>query len=109
MDGDVHLEPVGIAMECTGRQILRGLGQQVLEHFVYIADAMNHMGHDRNRAVERRGRSSTTSSLANGDHFLKVRSMVGLIPLSLCNSEPELMERLRIQTAPGMFVEHRLT
>jgi len=81
------------------------------EHFVYIAHAMNHMGHDGIELWnEEDGFFYDVLHLPNGDHFpLKVRSMVGLIPLFAVETlEPELLERL-----PGFkrrlewFVEHR--
>jgi hypothetical protein len=81
------------------------------EHFVYIARAMNHMGHDGIELWdEEDGFFYDVLHLPDGNHFrLKVRSMVGLVPLFAVETlEPELVERL-----PGFkrrlewFVEHR--
>lgn len=81
------------------------------EHFVYIADAMNHRGHDGIELWnEEDGFFYDVLHLPNGEHFpMKVRSMVGLIPLFAVETlEPEMLEKL-----PGFkrrlewFIEHR--
>jgi hypothetical protein len=67
------------------------------EHFIYIANAMSHRGSDSVGLwnVED-GFFYDALRLPHGQHFpLKIRSMVGLIPLFAVETlEPELLERL---------------
>jgi len=81
------------------------------EHFLYIANAINHLGDDgEGMWDETDGFYYDVLHLPNGDHQpLKVRSMVGLIPLFAVETlEPRLMDRL-----PGFkrrmqwFIENR--
>jgi hypothetical protein len=53
------------------------------EHFIYIADAMSHRGHDgMGLWNDEDGFFYDVLKLPNGQHFpMKIRSMVGLIPL----------------------------
>jgi len=67
------------------------------EHFVYIAYAMNNLGDDGIALWdEADGFFYDVLHLSDGNHFpLKVRSMVGLIPLFAVETlEPELLARL---------------
>jgi hypothetical protein len=67
------------------------------EHFVYIAHAMNSLGHDDIEMWnEEDGFYYDVLHLPDGKHFpMKVRSMVGLIPLFAVQTlEPELLDRL---------------
>ncbi len=67
------------------------------EHFIYIAHAMNHRGKDGIELWdEADGFFYDVLHFPNGDHTcLKVRSMVGLIPLFAVETlEPELLEKL---------------
>src|SRR5712692_8352372 len=81
------------------------------EHFVYIAYAMNNLGDDGIELWdEADGFYYDVLHLPDGNHFpLKVRSMVGLIPLFAVETlEPEQLVRL-----PGFkrrlewFIDHR--
>jgi hypothetical protein len=81
------------------------------EHFVYIANAMGHRGDDGvGLWDERDGFFYDVLRLPDGTHYpMKVRSMVGLIPLFAVETlEPELLDKL-----PGFkrrlewFVENR--
>jgi len=81
------------------------------EHFVYIAHAMNSRGgEDIELWDEEHGFYCDVLHLPDGQHFpLKVRSMVGLIPLFAVQTlEPKLLTRL-----PGFkrrlewFIDHR--
>jgi hypothetical protein len=81
------------------------------EHFLYIAHAMNTRGgEDVELWDEEDGFFYDVLHLPNGEHFpLKVRSMVGLIPLFAVQTlEPKLLNRL-----PGFkrrlewFIDHR--
>jgi len=67
------------------------------EHFVYIAHAMSHRGHDgMGLWDEGDGFFYDVLKLPDGRKYpMRIRSMVGLIPLFAVESlEPELLERL---------------
>ena len=67
------------------------------EHFIYIAHAMNHLGRDDGGLWdEADGFYYDVLSLPDGRHEpMKVRSMVGLIPLFAVETlEPELLDML---------------
>ena len=67
------------------------------EHFVYIADAMSHRGHDgMGLWNEEDGFFYDVLKLPDGTHFpMKIRSMVGLIPLFAVETlEPEVLDKL---------------
>jgi hypothetical protein len=91
--------------------VYEDVATKFLEHFLYIANAMNHMGDDGIELWdEGDGFYYDVLHLGNGDHFpLRVRSMVGLIPLFAVETlEPALLEKL-----PGFrrrlewFLQHR--
>jgi hypothetical protein len=73
------------------------VASKFFEHFVHIAHAMNDMGTD-GRALwdEVDGFYYDVLQLPNcEEHFLKIRSMVGLIPLFAVETlEPEIVDRL---------------
>ena len=67
------------------------------EHFVYIAHAMSHRGHDgMGLWNEEDGFFYDVLKLPDGTHFpLKIRSMVGLIPLFAVETlEADVLDRL---------------
>jgi len=67
------------------------------EHFVFIANAMSHRGHDgMGLWNEQDGFFYDVLRLPDGLHFpMKIRSMVGLIPLFAVETlEPEVLDRL---------------
>ncbi len=73
------------------------VASKFFEHFVHIAHAMNDMGSDgRSLWDDEDGFYYDVLHLPNGEeHFLKIRSMVGLIPLFAVETlEPEMVERL---------------
>jgi len=73
------------------------VASKFFEHFVYIADAINsHRSDALALWDEEDGFFYDAVSLPNGDqHYLKVRSTVGLIPLFAVETlEPELIARL---------------
>jgi len=81
------------------------------EHFIHIAHAMSHRGEDGvGLWNEEEGFFYDVLRLPDGSHFpMKIRSMVGLIPLFAVETlEPELLELL-----PGFkrrlewFIDHR--
>ena len=73
------------------------VASKFFEHFVNIAHAMNDMGTDGIALWDNEdGFYYDVLHLPNGDdHFLKIRSMVGLIPLFAVETlEPEIVDRL---------------
>ena len=73
------------------------VASKFFEHFVHIAHAMNDMGtNGRSLWDEEDGFYYDVLHLPNGEeHFLKIRSMVGLIPLFAVETlEPEILDRL---------------
>jgi len=73
------------------------VASKFFEHFVYIARAMNDFGSEGvSLWDEEDGFYYDVLHLPNGEeHFLKIRSMVGLIPLFAVETlEPEIVDRL---------------
>jgi hypothetical protein len=66
------------------------------EHFIYIAKAMNKMGDEFSLWDEEHGFFYDMLHLSTGERMpMRVRSMVGLIPLYACQTiEPELLDRM---------------
>jgi len=106
------LNMLAIALELAKEDaVYEDVATKFLEHFLYIAYAMNNLG-DEGIALwdETDGFYYDVLHLGNGDHFpLRVRSMVGLIPLFAIETlEPALLEKL-----PGFrrrlewFLQHR--
>jgi hypothetical protein len=110
--GMYTLNMLAIALELAKEDaVYEDVATKFLEHFLYIANAMNNMGDDGIALWdEADGFYYDVLHLGNGDHFpLKVRSMVGLIPLFAVETlEPALLEKL-----PGFrrrlewFLQHR--
>jgi len=110
--GMYTLNMLAIAMELAREDpTYEDVASKFWEHFLYIAHAMNNLGQDGlSLWDEADGFYYDVLHAGNGDHFpLKVRSMVGLIPLFAVETlEPEVLERL-----PGFarrldwFVRHR--
>jgi len=92
------LNLLAIAMELAHEDpSYEDVASKFWEHFVCIAYAMNHRGHDGIEMWnEEDGFFYDVLHLSDGGQFpLKVRSMVGLIPLFAVETlEPELLERL---------------
>ncbi|MGF1460701.1 MAG: hypothetical protein ACFBSG_16950 [Leptolyngbyaceae cyanobacterium] len=91
--------------------VYEDMATKFFEHFIYIADAMNHIGEERTQLWdEEDGFFYDVLQFPNGDsQRLKVRSTVGLIPLfAVTTLEPELLEKV-----PGFkerlewFIENR--
>lgn len=77
--------------------VYEDIATKFFEHFLYIADAMNHIGGDEASLWdETDGFFYDVLHFPNGDRFpLKVRSMVGLIPLFAVETiEPEILNLL---------------
>jgi hypothetical protein len=73
------------------------IASKFFEHFVYIAHAMNNFGpQSQSLWDEEDGFYYDVLRMPNGDdRFLKIRSMVGLIPLFAVETlEPEAIDRL---------------
>jgi len=92
------LNMLAIALELAKEDpAYEDVASKFFEHFVHIAHAMNDMGADgRSLWDEVDGFYYDVLHLPNGEeHFLKIRSMVGLIPLFAVETlEPEIVERL---------------
>ncbi len=77
--------------------VYEDMATKFFEHFVYIADAMNHIG-DSNIGLwdDDDGFFYDVLHLPNGERVrMKIRSMVGLIPLfAVMTLEPDLLARL---------------
>jgi hypothetical protein len=86
--------------------VYEDMATKFFEHFIYIADAMNHIGSDKTELWDDEdGFFYDVLHLPHGDRIkLKVRSMVGLIPLFAVETlEPELLNQLPgFQKALGM-------
>src|SRR6267142_280142 len=92
------LNMLAIALELAREDpAYEDVASKFFEHFVHIADAINSHGSDGIALWdEEDGFFYDAIHLPNGDqHYLKVRSLVGLIPLFAVETlEPELVDRL---------------
>jgi hypothetical protein len=92
------LNMLAIALELAKEDMAyEDVASKFFEHFVHIAHAMNDIGADgRSLWDEEDGFYYDLLHLPNGDdHFMKIRSMVGLIPLFATETlEPEVVDRL---------------
>ena len=92
------LNMLAIALELAKEdQAYEDVASKFFEHFVHIAHAMNDVGIDgRSLWDDADGFYYDVLHLPNGEeHFLKIRSMVGLIPLFAVETlEPEIVDRL---------------
>jgi hypothetical protein len=96
--GMYTLNMLAIAMELAREDsTYEDVASKFWEHFLYIAAAMNNLGQDGiSLWDEEDGFYYDVLHAGNGDHFpLKVRSMVGLIPLFAVETlEPGVLETL---------------
>jgi Glycosyl hydrolase family 63 C-terminal domain len=92
------LNMLAIALELAKDDMAyEDVASKFFEHFVHIAHAMNDMGTDgMSLWNDEDGFYYDMLHLPNGeDHFMKIRSMVGLIPLFAVETlEPEVVDRL---------------
>jgi mannosylglycerate hydrolase MGH1-like protein len=92
------LNMLAIALELAKDDVAyEDVASKFFEHFVHIAHAMNDMGTDgMSLWNDEDGFYYDMLHLPNGeDHFMKIRSMVGLIPLFAVETlEPEVVDRL---------------
>ncbi len=80
------------------------------EHFIYIANAISHMGDGVNLWDEEDGFFYDSLHLPTGEHIpLKIRSLVGLIPLFAVETlEPDLLDKLpRFRQRMEWFIKYR--
>jgi hypothetical protein len=106
------LNLLAIAMELAREDpTYEDVASKFWEHFIYIADAMNNVGHDNYSLWnEEDGFYYDVLCARDGTHFpIRVRSMVGLIPLFAVETlDAEVVDRL-----PGFkrrmrwFIENR--
>src|SRR6187200_2822699 len=106
------LNLLAIAMELAHHdRAYEDVASKFWEHFLYIAHAMNNRGNDGIELWDREdGFYYDVLHLPDGTRFpLKVRSMVGLIPLFAVETlEPETLRRLAgFRTRLEWFVDHR--
>ena len=106
------LNMLTIALELAQHNpVYEDMATKFFEHFLYIADAMNHVGDDKTQLWdEEDGFFYDVLHLPNGQRIrLKVRSMVGLIPLfAVMTLEPELLKQLSgFKERLEWFIEHR--
>jgi hypothetical protein len=106
------LNLLAIAMELAKQDpAYEDVASKFWEHFVYIAHAMSHRGHDgMGLWHEEDGFFYDVLKLPDGSHFpMKIRSIVGLIPLFAVETlEPELLNRLPdFKRRMEWFIENR--
>jgi Glycosyl hydrolase family 63 C-terminal domain len=106
----LNLMAIALELACED-EAYEDVASKFWEHFLYIANAINHLGADHTGMWdEADGFYYDVLHLPDGRHApLKVRSMVGLIPLFAVETlEPRMMERM-----PGFtrrmrwFIENR--
>ena len=92
------LNMLAIALELAKEDTAyEDVASKFFEHFVHVAHAMNDMGTEGHSLWDDEdGFYYDVLQLPNGEeHFLKIRSMVGLIPLFAVETlEPEIVDRL---------------
>ncbi len=91
--------------------VYEDMATKFFEHFLYIADAMNHIGGDEARLWDDEdGFFYDVLNLPGGQKIpIKVRSMVGLIPLFASTIlEPEVLDKLpTFKKRLEWFINHR--
>ena len=92
------LDLLTIALElATDNEVYEDVASKFFEHFLYIVDAMNHIGTEGSHLWnEEEGFYYDVLHLPNGENVdLKVRSLVGLIPLfAVTTIDKETLEQL---------------
>src|SRR6266705_481097 len=106
------LNMLAIALElASDNPVYEDVASKFWEHFLYIANAMSHRGDgEESMWNEEDGFFYDVLHLPNGERKpMKVRSMVGLIPLFAVQTlEPELLERLpNFKRRLEWFIENR--
>lgn len=91
------LNMLAIALELAKTNpVYEDIATKFFEHFLYIADAMNHIGEDKTNLWNKEdGFYYDVLHLPDRQITLKVRSMVGLIPLFAIETiEPDILNLL---------------
>jgi hypothetical protein len=106
------LNMLTIALELAlENPVYEDIATKFFEHFLYIADALNHIGGDGTKLWDKEdGFFYDVLNLPNGDRIpLKVRSMVGLIPLlAIAILEPDVLAKLpNFNQRLEWFIHHR--
>ena len=105
------LNMLAISLELAlDNPVYEDIASKFFEHFLYIADAMNRIGAETNLWDDEDGFYYDALYLPNGEQVpLKVRSMVGLIPLfAITTLEPAVINRLpNFKKRLEWFIEHR--
>jgi len=106
------LNMLTIALELAQENsVYEDMATKFFEHFLYIADAMNHLGGEGTQLWdEEDGFYYDVLHLPHGESVpLKVRSMVGLTPLfAITILEPEVLEKLpAFKERLEWFIKHR--
>ncbi|HEX9438800.1 MAG TPA: hypothetical protein VF909_03915, partial [Roseiflexaceae bacterium] len=106
------LNMLTIALElAVHNRVYEDIATKFFEHFLYIAEAMNNIGGEGIGLWDEQDEFFyDVLHLPNGEnHPLKVRSMVGLIPLyAVTTIEPALLEQLpEFRQRLEWFLEHR--
>ncbi|MEN3333285.1 MAG: hypothetical protein V7641_2650 [Blastocatellia bacterium] len=106
------LNMLAIALELAqDNPAYEDMASKFWEHFLYIANAINHLGDDNVRLWNAEdGFYYDVLCLPSGDgHPMQVRSMVGLIPLFAVETlEPEMLNRLpAFKRRLEWFIDHR--
>jgi hypothetical protein len=106
------LDLLNIALELAkDNPIYEDIASKFFEHFLYIVEAMNHIGSEGARLWNKEdGFYYDVLDLPNGENIdLKVRSLVGLIPLlAVTTIESDTLEKLpNFAKRVNWFIEHR--
>ena len=106
------LNMLTIALELAiENSVYEDMATKFFEHFIYIADAMNHIGADRAQLWDDDdGFFYDVLYFPNGDRQrLKVRSVVGLIPLfAVATLEPDLLAKVpNFKQRMDWFIDNR--
>ena len=106
------LNMLAIALELArDNSAYDGVASKFFEHFVYICRAMNNIGDEGIELWDPKdGFYYDVLHLPGGQHFpLRVRSMVGLIPLFACETlDSEILDRLpAFKRRMQWFIENR--
>ncbi|WP_017306909.1 MGH1-like glycoside hydrolase domain-containing protein [Spirulina subsalsa] len=106
------LNMLAIALELAKENpVYEDMATKFFEHFLYIADALNHIGGDKTQLWDNEeGFFFDVLNLPNGEQIpLKIRSIVGLIPLlAITTLEPDLLEQFpRFKARLEWFIGHR--
>jgi hypothetical protein len=105
------LNLLAIAMELASEDpCYEDVASKFWEHFLYIANAINNLGHDGGMWSEEDGFFYDVLHTPSGAHVpMKIRSMVGLIPLFAVESmEPVTVSKLKgFKRRMEWFIENR--